>query len=260
MILLKELVKTDFKLRYKNSALGYVWSMLRPLMLFLVLYVVFVHFLRIRNNSADPAVYLLIGIVIWNFFTEVTTRSTDSIVARGDILRKINFPKYIIVVSIMMAALINLGINFIVVFIFMLFGDAQPTLSAVIFIPLLLIELIMFALGLGFILSSIFMKLRDVNYIWEVILQAGFYATPILYPITLVAEKSLTAAKILMLNPVAQIIQDFRYYIVDQGTMTSSSIFDGGYFKFIPILISVLVFALGVYVFRKRSKYFAEDL
>jgi ABC-2 type transport system permease protein len=260
VILLKQLVTTDFKLRYKNSALGYVWSMLRPLLLFLVLYVVFVNFLKIRADVSDPAVYLLLGIVIWSFFSEFTTRSVTSIVERGDILRKLNFPKYIIVFSVIISALINLVLNMIVVFIFMAFGNSQPLPIALIMVPLLILELFIFAVGIGFLLSALYVKLRDVNYIWEILLQIGFYAAPILYPISFVMEKSLTAAKILMLNPAAQVIQDIRYYIVDQNTVTISKLFDGGPYKYIPILISISVFIIGAMVFRKKSKYFAEDI
>jgi ABC-2 type transport system permease protein len=260
VILLRQLVITDFKLRYKNSALGYVWSMLRPLLLFLVLYIVFIKFLKIKSNVNDPAIYLLMGIVIWSFFTEVTTRSIDSVVSRGDILRKINFPKYIIVFSVTISALINLFLNGVVIFIFTLFGHTHPIPIAILAVPLLIIELLLFALGIGFLLSAIYVKLRDVNYIWEVVLQAGFYATPILYPVTIIAAMSLTAAKVMLLSPVAQVIQDIRYCLVDQSTMTTSSIFAGGYYKFTPLLISIVVFVIGALVFRKNSKYFAEDI
>lgn len=234
--------------------------MLRPLLLFLVLYIVFVNFLRIKADVSDPAVYLLLGIVIWSFFSEVTTRATTSVVERGDILRKINFPKYIVIFSVVMSALINLLLNAVVIFIFMALGNAHPIPQALFMVPLLILELFLFALGIGFLLSALYVKLRDVNFIWEVILQAGFYATPILYPISFVLDKSIVAAKMLMLNPVAQVIQDIRYYLVDQDTTTISTIFNGGYYKFIPIIISVGIFVLGVWVFRKGSRSFAEDI
>src|SRR3981081_1309190 len=97
--LLSELVRTDFKLRYQNSALGYAWSLLRPLLLFLILYVVFVRFLKLGTGVEHYPVYLLLGIVIWNFFTEMTVQSLGSIVARGDLIRKIRIPRWIIVLS-----------------------------------------------------------------------------------------------------------------------------------------------------------------
>jgi len=260
LVLLKQLVITDFKLRYKSSALGYLWSMLKPLLLFLTLYIVFVKFLNVQFAINDPAIYLLVGIVLWGFFNEVTTGSIQSIVGRGDILRKINFPKYIVVISVTVSALINLGLSLVVVFVFMIFGNAHPIPIAAIAVPLLILELFMFAIGIGFFLSATYVKLRDVNYVWEVVLQAGFYATPIIYPIARVAQFSPEAAKLLLLNPVAQVIQDVRYFLVDQNTVTTSSIFDGGYYRFIPVLISILVFILGALYFRKRSSSFAENL
>ena len=261
IILLRQLVATDFKLRYKSSLLGYVWSMLRPLLLFLVLYIVFIKFLKIRaNNINDPAIYLLTGIVIWNFFGEVTLRSINSIVARGDILRKINFPKYIIVISVTISAVINLILNFIVILVFMIFGNSHPIPLAFIMIPLCILELFIFALGIGFLLSALYVKLRDVIYIWEVVMQAGFYATPILYPISLIVDKSILAAKVIMVNPVAQVIQDVRYYLVDQNTVTISHIFNRGYLMYTPIVFSLVVFVVGAVVFRSKSKRFAEDI
>ena len=108
LILLKELVKTDFKLRYQASILGYIWSLLRPLLLFLILYIVFAKILKVGDNIPHYPVYLLLGIVLWNFFIEVTTGSIGSIVGKADLIRKINFPKYIIVLALSLAAVINL--------------------------------------------------------------------------------------------------------------------------------------------------------
>lgn len=260
LILLRQLVITDFRLRYKDSVLGYVWSVLRPLLLFLVLYVVFVRFLKIKANVSDPAVYLLLGIVIWSFFAEVTTRTASSIVERGDLLRKLSFPKYIIIFSVVMSSLINLVLSMAVVLIFMFFGKSHPIPIALVMVPLLIIELTVFAMGIGFFLSTLYVKLRDINYVWEVILQAGFYATPILYPISYVMDKSMIAAKVLMLNPVAQVIQGIRYYMVDQTTTTTGSIFHFWLYKCIPILIGIVLFVVGAMVFKKKSKYFAEDI
>jgi ABC-2 type transport system permease protein len=177
--LLSELVRTDFKLRYQGSVLGYAWSLLRPLLLFLILYVVFVKFLKIGKGVPHYPVYLLLGIVIWNFFLEMTTQSLGSIVGRGDLIRKIRIPRWIIVFSSSISALINLFLNLIVIAIFMLLNHVDLMVTLV-WLPLILAEVYVFALGLSLFLSAAFVKFRDVNYIWEVILQAGFYLTPIL--------------------------------------------------------------------------------
>ena len=128
-ILLKELAKTDFKLRYQGSVLGYLWALLRPLMMFAILYIVFSKLLRIGSDIPHYPVYLLCGTTLWSFFTECTSQGIQAIIVRGDLLRKISFPKYIVVVSSQLTALINLGINLIVIVIFALINGVMPTWS-----------------------------------------------------------------------------------------------------------------------------------
>src|SRR3984957_5943594 len=127
IIILKQLVKTDFKLRYQGSVLGYVWSLLRPLLIFLILYLVFTKFLKIGNNVPHYPVYLLLGIVLWNYFTEVTNGGVGALGGRGDLLRKVNFPKYTIILAGSFGALINLALNFVVIAVFMYFGHVDLT-------------------------------------------------------------------------------------------------------------------------------------
>ncbi len=258
IILLKQLVKTDFKLRYQNSVLGYLWSLLRPLALFLIMYVVFVKFLKVDYKVPHSAVYLLLGLVLWNYFGEVTSGSIGSIVGRGDILRKLNFPRYVIVLAGSFSALINLFINLLVVAIFMIINHVAISTS-ILFAPLLILELFIFSLALAFFMSALFVRFRDVNYIWEVIMQGAFYATPIFYPLTVIPKK-YGIAKILMLNPVAQIIQDARYTVVTHKSGTIETIFRNGYARLIPIAITILAVVIAAQYFRKRSKYFAEEI
>lgn len=258
-ILLKQLVITDFKLRYKGSVLGYVWTLLRPLALFAVLYVVFIHFLRIGADIPHYAVYLLLGIVLWNYFTEVTSNGLSSIVGKGDLFRKLAFPRYVVVVAGSFSALINLAINLVVISLFMVINGVPFTWNILWLIPLI-IELFIFALAIAFILSALYVRFRDVNYIWELVLQAGFYATPILYPLTAVIAVSLTAAKVIMLNPVAQIIQDARYFVITTDTIRISDIYSSPYIYIIPISIVIIFAIVGVWYFRKASPGFAEEI
>ncbi|MDB5164327.1 MAG: Transport permease protein [Candidatus Saccharibacteria bacterium] len=255
--LLAELVRTDFKLRYQNSVLGYAWSLLRPLLLFIILYVVFVKFLKLGSGISHYPVYLLLGIVIWNFFLEMTVQSLGSIVGRGDLIRKIRIPRWIIVVSSSLSALINFLLNLVVVGIFLVINHVaiQPS-SALLF--LILLELYVFALGLSFFLSALFVRFRDVNYIWEVILQGGFYITPILYPLSRITNLSLQ--KLIMINPFAQIVQDARYVLITHETITVYKVFNGGWHQYAPFLVVLLVTCLGVWYFRRESKYFAENI
>jgi ABC-2 type transport system permease protein len=259
LILLRQLVITDFKLRYKGSALGYVWSLLRPLALFAILYVVFVHFLKVGGNVPHYAVYLLVGVVLWNYFVEVTNNGLSAIVGKGDLLRKLAFPRYAVVVAGSLSALINLAINIIVIAVFMVINGVTPNLGALLAIPLI-IELFIFGLGVAFFLSALYVRFRDVNYIWEVVLQAGFYATPILYPISLVVAKSPLVAKIMLLNPVAQTIQDVRAVVITSQTVTPTSLFHNHFAPLIPIAIVIIVAVSAGLYFKKRSPSFAEDI
>lgn len=259
IILLKQLVKTDFKLRYQNSVLGYVWTLLRPLLLFLILYIVFVVILKTGGDVPHFGVYLLLGIVLWNFFVEVTSGSVAAIVGKGDILRKVNFPRYVIVLAGSFSALINLCLNLLVVAFFMWLGKAEPNHYAL-FFPLIIVELFVLSLALGFFLSAVFVKFRDLSYIWEVLLQLGFYATPILYAFSFISSKSVLVSKLMMLNPLAQIIQDARYGLVTNKATTISAVFHSPYAYLGPVTIVVLIAFLAIVYFKKQAPYFAENV
>lgn len=263
MILLRELVKTDFKLRYQGSMLGMMWSVLKPLMLFAVMYMVFVRFLRFGAGIPHYAVSLLLAQTLWSFFQEATSQGMHAIVGRGDLLRKINFPRYIVVISATVSAFINLAISLVVVLIFMIINGVEfrPTL---LLFPFIVLELYVFALGIAFILATMYVRFRDIGHIWDVVMQVWFYATPIIYPISqVISMGKLTLAKLmLMLNPVAQIIQDARYVVVTSQTETIWSLVGSStpLFKIVPIVITIIIFAIGVMVFRRHEKTFAEDL
>lgn len=259
LILLKRLVIVDFKLRYQGSVLGYLWSLLKPLMLFAILYVVFVHFLRFGAGEPHFAVSLLLGVVLWNYFVEVTMGGVTAIISHGDLFRKLSFPRYVVVVAGSFSALINLALNLVVVVFFMYLNDVDFRWASLLAVfPI--IELFMFSLAMAFLLSALYVKFRDLNYIWEVVLQAGFYATPILYPISMVIAVSPLAAKILLLNPIAQIIQDARVLLIDPNIITVNDIFDNSYARLIPITVVIVMVIFSSYYFKKRSPYFAEEV
>lgn len=255
--LLSELVRTDFKLRYQGSALGYAWSLLRPLLLFVILYVVFVKFLKLGTGVPHYPVYLLLGIVMWNFFVEMTMQSLGSIVGRGDLIRKIRIPRWIIVFSSSISALINLLLNLVVITVFMIVNHVD-LMRTILWLPFILAEVYLLALGLSLFLSAAFVKFRDISYIWEVILQAGFYLTPILYPLSRITN--LTLQKLLMLNPMGQAIQDARYSAITHTTTIGSDVFGGGWYQYIPYALVVIILFIGASYFRRESKYFAENI
>lgn len=270
-ILLRELVVTDFKLRYQGSVLGYLWSLLKPLMLFAILYVVFVNFLKIGANVEHFAVYLLLGMVMWTFFTEATGQGMQAIVARGDLIRKISFPKYIIVISGTISALINLIFNLLVVGAFIIFNGVDLHWS-VFWLPVNILVLYITAQALAFLLAAVYVKYRDMAHIWEVVLQGAFYATPILYPLQMLAgATAITAAdvlassnawvaQLLMLNPIAMVIQDARHNTITDQAITTSQLFDNPLWILAPYLIIATIVFIAISSFKKQQKYFAENV
>lgn len=257
-ILLKELTKTDFKLRYQGSVLGYLWALLRPLMMFAILYVVFVKMLRIGSDIPHYPVYLLCGIAMWSFFTECASQGIQAIVNRGDLLRKISFPKYIVVVSATLTAVINMLINLVVIIIFALINGVQFDLTWFLIIPAIF-ELYLLALGIAFLLGSINVKFRDITSIWDVLTQALFYAVPIIYPISMVAETSTKAAKFILIDPIAQAIQDIRWGLITHDTITAWN-YIASPIAILPIIITLVLLIAGALLFRKKSRFFAEEV
>lgn len=255
-ILIKELVRTDFKLRYQGSVLGYAWSLLRPLFLFAILYVVFDKFLKLGAGIPNYPIYLLLGIVLWSFFSDMTNQSLTAVVGRSTLIRKISIPRWIVVLTSSISSLINLGLNLIIVLVFLLVAKVD-LLQTSIWFPVVLFEIYVFAVGLSLILATAYVKYRDVRYIWEVLLQAGFYATPILYSISRIPE---SFQGIVLMNPMAQAIQDARYAVVTHDTITIGTVLGNGWYRLLPIGLCVFVLIVGIVYFKKQSKHFAEDL
>lgn len=249
------MVSTDFKIRYQGSILGYFWSLLKPLFLFAILYIVFTYIIPLGKDVEHFAVYLIIGVVLWNFFSEATTIGASSVVNKGDLMRKISIPRYLVVVASTLSAFINLWLSLIVVFIFALLNGITPSVGWLMIIPLAF-EVFIFALGISFLLSAAFVKYRDISYIWEVVLQAGFYASAIIYPLQKVPEE---LQKWFFLNPMTQIMQDARYFIATDTSITIWNTVRSPY-TLIPFAIIIVVGVVGWLYFKKKSKYFAEDI
>jgi len=255
LILMRAMVITDFKLRYQASLLGYLWTLLRPLAVFSILYVVFVKFLRLGASVPYFPVYLLFGLVVWGFFVEATSQGMASLVARADLLRKISFPRYVLVLSVGASVLISFALNMLVIIFFMALLRVPVRLD-ILWLPLLFLELVALSISLAFFLSALFVRFRDLNYIWEVCMQAAFYAVPILYPLTLIPTKY---ARLLVLNPMAQIIQDARYVLVTPESETISQLYSTPWVRVIPVGITLVLVVTSVIYFRRRSRSFAEE-
>lgn len=254
--LIRELAVTDFKLKYQGSVAGYLWSLAKPLMIFGVLYLVFNVFVRIGASIPHYPLYLLLGVILWNYFAETTTTAMGSIVGKGDMIRKVYFPRIVLIIASSITAIITLVLNLLVIFVFMLIAKLIPTPAEILLFMVLIVELYILALGISFILSSLFVKYRDIGHIWEVLIQVFFYATPIIYPLAIIPLKF---QKLIMLSPVSQIIQDARWLLITEQSVTSKSILNFPW-VLIPYLLPFIILGVGYVLFQKSSAKFAENV
>jgi ABC-2 type transport system permease protein len=253
------LAVTDFKLRFFGSALGYLWSLMRPLLLFGVLYVVFSEVVQLGEDVRFYPALLLTGIVIYYYFVEATGNAVACVVDSENLVRKIHFPRMVIPLSVVTTASLNLLLSLVAVFFFILLTGVEPAWSWF-QLPLLLVILFVFTMGVGMLLSALYVPARDVSPIWDVISQAGFYATPVLYPIELLADRYETLSHVAMANPLAAIIQQLRHAVIDPGAPTAAEAIGGTGLLLVPAGIIVAVFGLGLWVFNRMAPRIAEEL
>jgi ABC-2 type transport system permease protein len=250
------LAVTDFKLRFFGSALGYVWTLMRPLLLFGVLYFVFTEVVRFGDEIKDYPVYLLVSIMLFTFFSETTSRGVNSLVERENLLRKVRFPRLVIPLSVALNALFNLGLNMIVVFAFVFASGIEPRWSWLELIPLILL-LIVFAVGVTMLLSALYVRYRDMQPIWEVALQMLFYASPVIYVAETLPDSIEQEA---MANPLAAVLTQMRHALIDPTAPTAADAIGGAAYLLIPFGIVVGSFALGTWVFTREAPRIAENL
>jgi len=250
------LAATDFKLRFFGSALGYLWSLMRPLLLFGVLYLVFTKVIRFGEGVKFYPVYLLTSIVLFNYFAETTAGGVTSLVDRENLLRKMRFPRMVIPLSVSLTALFNLGMNLLAVLVFALASGVRPRLSWL-QLPLLVLMLTVLAVGLAMLLSALYVRYRDLHPIWEVALQLLFYASPVLYVLSTVPNSYERAW---LANPIAVVLTQMRHAILDPTAPSAAHAIGPDVRLLIPAGIVVLVFALGFLVFMRETPRIAENL
>jgi len=250
------LAKTDFKLRFFGSALGYLWSLVRPLLLFGVLYFVFTEIVRFGDGVKHYPVYLLSSIVLFTFFSETTSRGVTSLVDRENLLRKVRFPRMVIPLSVALHSLFNLMLNLIVVFVFILASGIEPTLDWL-QIPLLVGFLVVLSTGVTMLVAALFVRFRDTQPIWEVALQLLFYGSPVIYVITEVPD---SFRQLVAFNPIAVVLTQWRHAVIDQTAPTAGTAVGGIELLIVPLAIVAAVFALGLWVFTREAPRIAENL
>jgi len=248
----------EFKLKYSGSALGYVWSILKPLMLFTMLYLVFGRIFKLGSISHYYPVSLLLGIVLVTFFNDATILGMNSLVLREGLIRKLAFPRLIIPTAATLTAAITFGINLVVIITFVAWNRLVPQPDWLLVVPLLF-ELYVFTLAIALILAPLFVRLRDVGQIWDLVLQVLFYASPIVYPIGYLPG---WARKIAFLNPFTQVLQDIRALVLypdlkpNRITASDAFGFTGG--QVIPISVVLITALVGLWLFRREEPFFAE--
>jgi len=244
--------------------LGYLWTLVRPLLLFGVLWVFFTKVGHVNDGKKPGEKFygaqLLGSIVLFTFFAEATTGSVRSVVDRENLVRKIHFPRLVIPISIVLLSLFNLGLNLIVVAIFAISAGVRPMLSWL-ELPLIVLALILFATGMAMLLSALFVHFRDIQPIWEVISQILFYASPVIISIqTVIAKLSQTLLHIYMLNPLAVIFQQFRHAMITHATPSAGQVLGSWTALFGALAIVVAIFTIGFAVFNSAAARIAENL
>lgn len=247
---------TEFKRTYFGTVLGYLWSLLRPLLLFAVLLFVFTKIFRLGSQVPHYPVLLLFNVVLFGFFSESTQAAVTSVVSQESVVRKTQFPRMVIPLSVVLTSLFNLGMNLIVVLVFILAYGVDPTWTWLLF-PLIVVVLFVYATAVSLLLSSLYVRFRDTAIIWSVMAAALFYATPVLYPI----EKAPAAYRdLLLLNPLTPLFEQARKWVIDPSAPGAVSASGGWTHLLAPIGIFFAICGLGAWYFNREAPRIAEEL
>jgi ABC-2 type transport system permease protein len=254
--LLLLIAANEFRKTYFGTALGYLWSIARPLMLFGVLLAVFTQIFRIGSQVPNYPVLLLFNIVLFGFFAEATVTATSSVVGQEGIVRKTQFPRIVIPLAVVLTSLFNLALNLIVVFIFILAYGVDPTWTWLL-LPVVLAAVFVITTAVSMIVSSLYPRFRDVGIIWAVLSQVLFYATPVLYPIEVVPD---TFKEFLLANPLTPVFEQARHWVIDpsaDGAVAAAGGWDG---LILPATIYVVTCVFAVWIFNREAPRIAEEL
>jgi ABC-2 type transport system permease protein len=247
---------TEFKKTYFGTVLGYVWSLLRPLLLFAVLLFVFTKIVRLGSGVPHYPVLLLMNVVLFGFFSEATTTAVMSVVNQESVVRKTQFPRLVIPLSVVVTSFFNLAVNLVVVLIFIAAFGVSPAWTWLLF-PLIVLVLFVFVTAVSMLLSSLYVRFRDTAIIWSVVASALFYATPVIYPIEIVPERY---RDLIMLNPLTAIFEQARKWIIDPSAPGAVSA-AGGWTHLLPgAAIFLGACAIGAWYFNREAPRIAEQL
>jgi ABC-2 type transport system permease protein len=248
---------TEFKRTYFGTVLGYLWSLVRPLLLFAVLLFVFTKIVRLGSDTPNYPVLLLLGIVLFSFFQEGTQNSVTSVVAQEGVVRKTQFPRLVIPLATVLTSFFNLLLNLVIVFIFVLAWGVDPTWTWLLF-PFALSLIAILTAATSMMLSVLFVRFRDVAIIWAVLAQVLFYMTPILYPVTLLKDQTLE--RLMLINPLAPIINEIQRWVINPDEPSAAAIAGGAIYLLPAALVFVAVCAFGAWIFNRDAPRIAEEL
>jgi ABC-2 type transport system permease protein len=249
---------TEFKRTYFGTLFGYLWSVGRPLLLFAVLLEVFTHVFRIGSQVPHYAVFLLFNFVLFGFFQEATITAVSSIVGQEGVVRKTQFPRLAIPLSVVLTAFFNLALNLVVVFVFILAFGVSPAWTWLL-LPLILAVMFVLSTAVSMIVASLYPRFRDIGIIWTVFVTALFYATPVLYPLEKVGSPTLR--DVITLNPLAPIFELARKWIIDPTAPAPGTAGTGGGSRLAVALgLYVVVCVLAVWIFNREAPRIAEEL
>jgi ABC-2 type transport system permease protein len=246
----------EFRRSYLGTALGYLWSFARPLMLFGVLLLVFTQAFDLGERVRQYPVLLLFNIVLFGFFQEATALAVGSIVASEPIVRRTQFPRLVIPLSVVLTSLFTLAANLVVVFAFILVAGVEP-LWTWLLLPVIVAALTVFTAAVSMIVSALNPRFRDTGIIWSVAVTALFYATPVLYPLEIVPG---TIGRLLALNPLAPLFELARKWVVDPEAPGPAEAAGGAVWLLVPAAIFVAVCLAAVWIFRREAPRIAEEL
>jgi ABC-2 type transport system permease protein len=263
------IARSEFKLKFFGSVLGYLWQVVRPLLLFGVLYVFFVLVFHVDKAKGAAAHYygaqLLGSIVLFTFFSEASSGAVRSVVDRENLVRKIQFPRLAIPVSVVLLALFNLGLNLVVVMIFAIAAGVRPMITWL-ELPLIILMLSLLGMGMAMLLSALFVRFRDISPIWEVLSQILFYSAPVILPAEVVRERLAHGAldhvlyHVYTLNPLVAIFQQFRHTMINHATLGAEGIMGSWLALLEPTAIVAAIFVVGFWYFNREAPHIAEDL
>jgi ABC-2 type transport system permease protein len=256
------MARTEFKLRYFGSILGYLWSLMRPLLFFGVLYFFFTKVVRLGKGIPHYGVYLLMGIVFWNYLGEATGNAVNCLITREGLLRKVRFPRMVIPMSVSLTATFNLAMNSVAVIVFALANGVTPGIRWVEMFPIA-VGFIVLATGIAMLLSALYVRFRDVAPIWEVALQAWFYTSPIMFPVSAIAARfGHGLVHVAMLNPVATLLAQAGHVFIGASQKHFPAALTAG--GVVPVVIALALipgmFALGWWYFAREAPRIAEQL